>query len=399
MTSISSYTAEALEHMRYLANQIGGRGSCTPQERQAGEYAADQMRLLGLKEVHSQAFRAIPSTYWPYALSLAAAGTGSALILLLGGQDVLILAVILNLLGVWGMLAETEFAPSWTHWVLPRAGSQNITGVVPAQAERRKCAVLCAHIDTHRTPVFYSSETWYSLFNFLVSLAFLSMVAGAILYSLAAWQGWGWIGLPSLVILLIQAAGAGLCTQADFTAYTPGANDNASGVGVALALAKRLQQEPLPYTDVQIAITGCEEVGDYGINAYLDAQAAGLGQDALYIILDEIGLGTTKYLTNDGLLLKYRTHPQALALARQVRSQNPELRLIEGEGLAYTDALPATKRGLIALTVCTIPEPGSTVVTHWHQISDTIEHIDSNDLENALQFTWKLLQAFDEGAV
>jgi len=396
MASISTYTTDALEHVRYLANQIGGRGSCTLQERQAGEYAAEQMRALGLEEVNSQAFRAIPSTYWPYALSLATAGTGPALILLLGGYDMLVLAAILSLLGTWGMLAETEFAPSWTRWILPRAESQNITGVVPAQVEPRKRAVLCAHIDTHRTPVFYSSETWYSSFNFLVSLAFLSMAFGAVFFSLAAWQGWSRVGLPSLVILLIQVASAGLCIHADFTAFTPGANDNASGVGVALALARRLVQEPLQYTDVQIAITGCEEVGDYGMNAYLDAHAAKLGPDTLYIILDEVGLGTTKYLTKDGLLLKYRTHPQALALARQVRSQNPDLRLMEGEGVAYTDALPATRRGLIALTVCSTPEPGSTVVSHWHQLSDTVENVDLNDLENALQFTWKLLQGFDE---
>jgi hypothetical protein len=395
MASISIYTKDALAHMHYLVNQIGGRGSCTVEERQAGEYTADQMHLLGLKEVSSQPFRAIPSTYWPYALSFTIAGTGSALIALLNGYDVLILGTILNFLGAWGMLAETEFAPSWTHWVLPRAPSQNVTGLLPARGERQKRVVLCAHIDTHRTPVFYSSNTWYALFSILVGLAFLSMLVGFILYGLAVWQGWTWLRIPALLFLLIQASGAVLCIHADFTAYTPGANDNASGVGVALALAKRLRKEPLGHTEVQVAITGCEEVGDYGINTFLDAQAASLRQDTLFIILDEMGLGVTKFLTSDGLLLKHRTHPKALALARQVRSQNPELRLMEGPGMAYTDALPATKRGLMALTVCSLPEPGSTTVSHWHQMSDTLEHVNPDDLENALQFTWKLLQCFD----
>lgn len=395
MASISIYTRDALDHMRYLTNQIGGRGSCTAQERQASEYAADQMRMLGLKDVSIQPFRAIPSTYWPYALSFTIAGTGSALIVLLNGVDVLILGAILNFLGAWGMLAETEFAPSWVRWALPQAQSQNVTGLIPAQDTPHKRAVLCAHIDTHRTPIFYSSNTFYALFNILVSLAFLSMLAGFILYGLAAWQGWTWLPVPALVVLLIQTVGAAMCIHADFTAYTPGANDNASGVGVALALAKRLCQEPLQHTEVQIAITGCEEVGDYGINAYLDAHAATLGQDTLLIIIDEVGLGITKFLTSDGLLLKHRTHPQALALARQVRSQNPELRLAEGPGLAYTDALPATKRGLKALTVCNVPEAGSATNSHWHQMSDTMDYVNPDNVENTLQFTWKLLRCFD----
>lgn len=388
-------TQEALCHIRYLSRQIGGRGSCTRQEREASDYVLNQMNGLGLQEVKSEPFQAVPSTYWAYGLSFAAACLGSALIVGLGGQDVLILAAILNLLGVWGMLAETEFASSWTRWFLPRAASQNARGLLSPSGPVERRVVLCAHVDTHRTPLFYTSTLWYSLFTLLVALGFMSMLAGGVLYGLAAWQSWGWIRLAAALILLVQAFAVALCIQADLTPYTPGANDNASGVGAALALAQRLRDEPLARTEVHLAITGCEEVGDWGIAAYLDAHAAALGPDTLYMVLDEIGLGNATYLTRDGLLRKRATHPRALALARQVRQANPHLRLVEGPGLAYTDALPITQRGLMALTLCAVPEPGAGIESHWHQMSDTLENLSPADLANSIQAAWALLRAFD----
>ncbi|MFM8321122.1 MAG: M28 family metallopeptidase [Chloroflexota bacterium] len=390
------YTQDALGHIRHLAQAIGGRGSCTEAERRAARYAADQMEFALVKNVTVEPFQAVPSTYWGYALSFAIALTGSLLVGLAGGRDAALLAVALNLLGMWGMLAETETRPSWVRLALPRAASQNVSGVIAPAGEVRRRVALCAHLDTHRTPVFYSSETWYTLFSLLVGLAFLSMLGGALVYGLGALYAWAWLPFAALGCGLVQAAALGLCLQADLTPYSPGANDNASGVGAVLALARRLEGQPLQHTEVHLALTGCEEVGDYGMAAYLDRHAAALGPQALYIVLDEIGLGPAKYLTRDGLLLKHATHPAALAAARQVKAQHPQLRLSEGPGLAYTDALVATLRGLPALTVCTVPEPGSGVESHWHRMTDTPETIDPADLANAMQFTWLLLQAVDQ---
>jgi hypothetical protein len=387
---------KALAHIHYLSESIGGRGSCTTEERQAGEYVARQLRALSMKDVRSQDFEAVPSTYWGFALSFAAALTGSVLVVLVGGKGVLALASILSAAGVWGMLAETEFATSWVRWTLPRKPSQNVSGTIPPAGEVRRRVVLCAHVDSHRTPVFYSSNQWYMAFGFLVGLAFLSMAAGAALFGLGAAFGWVWVRWIAIGLAAVQLFGIVLCLHADFTPYSPGANDNASGVAVALMIAARLRQNPLAHTEVHFAFTGCEEVGDYGIAAYLDANAAHLGQDAFYVVLDEVGLGQLKYLSSDGLLLKHRTHPRALEIAREAVRRLPDLKAIEGAGLAYTDALQATKRGLIALTVCTVPAPKSGVESHWHRMTDRVETLNPDDLAATLQFTWTLLQVVDE---
>jgi hypothetical protein len=53
--------------------------------------------------------------------------------------------------------------------------------------------VLSAHIDTHRTPIFYSSKTWQALFSILVAGAFASMLLSALLYTLGAVFAWDWV--------------------------------------------------------------------------------------------------------------------------------------------------------------------------------------------------------------
>jgi hypothetical protein len=399
MPQLDEHTQRALEHIGYLSQTIGGRGSCTPSERQAAEYVAEQMRVLGVSEVRLEPYHGASSTYRPYALAFCAVLLGTLLVWLFPGRGVMAAAALLSVLGIWGMLAETDFAANWMRWLLPKAESQNAVGIIPPAGQVRRRTVLCAHLDTHRTPILYSSKIWHSLFGLLVASAFVSMILGAVAYGLGAIFGWAWVRWVGLAAAAIQIVALGMFLHADFTPFSPGANDDASGVGVILALTDRLCQEPLAHTEVWLAFTGCEEVGAYGIAAFLDAHAAELGDDAVYIILDQMGLGRLSFLTADGLILKRKTHPHALALARQAASALPGLVTGERVGIAYTDAAVATKRGLIALTVDALPPPGAQEEMHWHQMSDTLENVDPQTLADAYAFTWQVLQGVDGKAV
>ncbi len=393
---IHKYTQTALQHMRYLAETIGGRGSCTPKEKEAAEYVKEQLIQIGAQNVAIQPFKAIRSTYWPFAMAFGGALIGSFLALFMPGRVGFGIAALLNALGAWGMLAETEFTPNWMHWLLPKAGSQNVIADVPPRGEIKQHVVLSAHLDTHRTPIFYSSRAWHKAFGLLVTLAFLSMALGSLTFGFAALFALTWMRWLSLVWIPIQVFALVLCVHADFTPYAPGANDDASGVGVIFGLLQRLMEEPLENTQVHLALTGCEEVGAYGMAAYLEAHAQIWGEKAIYIILDEVGLGIVKYLSADGLVVKHRTHPQALELLRMAAKSLPQIPSVEKIGIAYTDALVATKRNLIALTLCTHSPSGSAEVSHWHQMSDTMEHINTRTLQDVHAFTWQLLQQIDQ---
>jgi hypothetical protein len=398
MTQPEEYTQTALAHIRTLSQTIGGRGSCTPKERQAAEYVADQMRLLGADDVRLERYRGAPSTYRPYALALAAALAGTILVWAAPARGMLVVAALLNALGVWGMLAESDFSASWVRWFLPGADSQNAVGTLPPVGEVRQRVVLSAHLDTHRTPIFYSSPTWHALFSILVAAVFLSMVLGAVAYGLGALFLGTWVRWIGLVAAILQVFVLSLCLHADQTPFSPGANDDASGVGVILSLADRLTEDPLAHTEVWLALTGCEEVSAYGMVAFLNAHAASLDPEAVYIILDQVAVGRLSYLTADGLIIKRKTHPRALALARRAAAALPDLEVGEQVGIAYTDAAVATKHGLASLTLNSLPTADDDQGSHWHQMSDTLDKVNPQALAAVYTFTWQILQDIDRAS-
>lgn len=388
-------THNTLEYIRHLSQAIGGRGSCTPGEFEAARFAALQMELMGVEDVRLEPYRGAPSTYRPYALAFAGPLLGTAFVWLSGAPWGLAVASALSFLGVCGMLAETDFSDSWMRWLLPQADSQNAVGIVRPTGPVRARVILCAHLDTHRTPIFYSSKVRHMIFSLLVGAAFASMVVSGLAYGLGAITAWHWVRWIGLAGAAVQLFALSLCIHADLTPFSPGANDDASGVGVILSLAEHLQLERLTRTEVWLAFTGCEEASARGMVAFLDTHAATLGPDAVYLILDQVGSGRLRFLTADGLLVKRKTHPRAIELARRANSSLQHLDVTGHVGIAYTDAAVATKRGLVALTVDALPEPTDDAM-HWHQMSDTWDKIDPKSLSAAHTFTWQVLKEIDQ---
>ena len=70
--------------------------------------------------------------------------------------------------------------------------------------------------------------------------------------------------------------------------------------------------------------------------------------------------------------------------------------LREGEPAQRSDVY--AKRGLVALTIDALPPPGADDWMHWHQMSDTLDHIDPQALAGAHAFTWQILQEIDQRA-
>jgi hypothetical protein len=388
------YAQRAYDHIRFLSQEFKGRGSCTSNEHQAAGYVNDQLHLLGVPRVEFEEFRGAPSAYWAYCAAFAVALIGTLFAVFVGGPIGLAIGGIFNILGVWAMFAESEFAANWTRWILPAKQTKNVTGIIPPREVAEHKVVLCAHLDSHRTPIFFSTTTWQHLFSGITAAAFISLTAASLAFLIGALFNWDWLRWAGVLFAAMQGFVLALLVSADFTPFSPGANDNASGVGVVLGLAEQILKEPLSFTEVNLVFTDCEETGAYGMIAYLNKHSVALGKDAFYIILDEVGSGHVKIISSDGLIFKHATHPDALKLAHQVSSRL-EMKITDGIGAAYTDALPATKRGLVALgLVSELPEH-SAGSNHWHQISDRLEFIELQALKDIHVFTWNILQAIE----
>ncbi len=384
---------ETLDLIEYLASRIGGRGSCTTRVKRAADHLATILTNAGLKSVGREPFRAVSSTYAPFVFALLLALLASLLVLFLPNKVSLVMGFLMNVVALLGLQAETDLAPNWIRYLLPKHGTHNLTARIQASHTPKKQVVLCAHLDSHRTPVIYSSPAWIATFSIVLMFITLGMalsgVVCLILFFLPiSWLRW--ILLPFQVVNLFAII---LCMHADLTPFSPGANDDASGVAVVTALACQLASHPLVHTSVRVLLTDCEEAGCSGMKAYIRQHRSNLPPDTLFIILDEIGAGTLTYLTSDGLILKHPTHSSALKLIKRSATTLPEIELFAKAGAAYTDALVATKAGYPAITL--VNTPAAIKPTRWHQMSDVPQFIEPETLEKCHTLVQQILRDFD----
>ncbi len=409
-----------LTHLRALAEDIGPRPSTGEGERQAADYALRVLSAAGLAYPHLEFFTSGRSTYRPYAWAFGAGLLGH--LLHFGARRVdhrpsSAVAAALNALGAWAFYREATLSPHWGRRLSPTGRSQNVVAIARPSGVVKRRVVLLGHLDTHRTPIFYSSPRWLWVFAQSLTATMVSLVGSSLAYAalaLLARRAQPAPRLSPLPLLLpaaaFQAWALAMVLLADRTPYTPGANDNASGAATVLALAERLAQEPLRHTEVWLLNTGCEELGAYGAAAFLDRHGDEL-RDAYFINFDQLGVGAPTLNLSEGLIRPIHYTPELLDLARQAACQRPpadspappppspaaSLLGPEHPGGAYTDTWHIITRGFQGIILDSRPPEGEGDPSgaHWHQMSDTVDKIDLDCLARAHQWAWNLLHLID----
>lgn len=386
----------AMEHVRYLAQAIGPRGSTTANEALAARYAEEALRRVGLAPV-SEPFTSARSAWHPSAL-FAGLVLVSELVFLLAGRWGAVAGLVLAAVALASMLQELAFRPNLLRKLLPKGHSQNVWARLEPRGEVRAQVVLMGHLDSHRTPLAFSTDGWVRLFSTLVPAGLASVVALILLFAAAAVAPgplWRWLSLPFALLV----AGVFLLTlQADFSPYTAGANDNATGAGVVLSLATRLQAEPLAHTAVWAVLSGCEEVGCYGADAFAAAHRAELG-DAAWVAIDSVGGAGAdpSYLATETFLLTVRSDPGLVALFERVCARRPELKGHPSQMRgAYTEGAIGAKHGFRVLTLIGHRRDGA--LPEWHRPTDVLDRVDAGLVERTESLLWELLREIDRGA-
>ncbi len=381
-----------MTHVRELAEKIGPRGSTTPEERAAARYIQKTLSLLGYKP-KQESFRSARSAWLPAALfwsTLLAAGflyLGSGRI---GG----ILALILACGSLASMLMELSFRSNPLRWILPKEESQNVWAVRPCEREEKHRMVFVAHMDTHRTPLVFSNASWVRWFERLVpiGMGFAVLLILLLLISLffkAPWLYWlATLPMTASFGMLI------LMLQADFTPFSHGANDNASGVAAVLGLAESLLDRPLLHTSVWFVFTGCEEVGCYGADAFLRRHREAL-EDAFWITLDNVGStdGHPVVLSRETFLLTSQSDPHLLRTMESVAPAAVKTIAMKG---AYTEGAMGRRHGLRVLTLESHDDDGN--LTDWHRPTDTMKNVSSDCIAETEQLALNLARAIDADA-
>ena len=295
-TTASPRVSAWLSHVHALAVDIGPRGPTRSGEREGALYAQAQFERMGLKPAF-ETFQSARSIFHPHLL-------GSSLMLVafiifpLGGKVTAAIAALLSIFVVVCELLELSFQNNPFRWVVPKGESQNVFAMIPPKGEHKRDLVLVGHLDSQRTPIIFSSRRWVKAYDRFTMVVFASFIWQIIIYSLSIFLNipWAWYAsIPTAACAFLLGL---MCIQAEATPFTAGANDNASAVGMVLALAEEFASQPLQHTRVYAVCTGCEEVQHYGMIDFYKQHLREL-KNPTALVFEMLGVAGPSWLTKD----------------------------------------------------------------------------------------------------
>ena len=355
--------AYAADLIRELASEIGPRRPGSPAERRAADRIAAELTEAGIA-ARLEPFSGPSSFAWSQAVAPA---------LSLAGLRRLALA-----LG----LIESDMRLEPLSRLVSRESSHNVVAEVPAAGEEVRTLALVSHLDSSRSGLLFHP----SLNPHLRKLN-AAMSAAVVLRALRRAERLSGAALVCGLALLAEREFRG--------ADVPGANDNASGVAVATALARELSADPLLNTRVVFLATGCEESGTAGMRAFLEARG-GEWEDWLFLNLDGVGApATLRYLPREGMSRIFGADPGLISVFEQTALDHPELGLepaTDLAGLTY-DATQVMARGGRAITL----SAQDRTIPNYHSAQDVPKNLDGDVLARALEATRLAAAAIDGG--
>lgn len=373
-----------------LSVEIGPRGACTPAEEKAARFIAGRFNERGLSTT-IQEFSCIDTYSWLYLIYLSVA-VACGVLSLWFPYYVAPIAV----LNAAAFALDLETYPLLSR-ILPHRRSRNVIGEVPSE-EGSVGLVVVAHYDSARSGLSFSPGL---VGNFRTS--FSAMIAGVLgvgaltfvnlIIRAAAGRTNLWVWVATLVASCYLLVPAGIMLHREIAmGYTPGANDNASGVVTMLALVDKVGEEESRVPGLMFVATGAEEVGTAGMIEFLRTNGERL-RDALIVNLDNLGAGHLCYIDCEGMLFGHDSSPELLWLAGKVAEKKRLPVWRTSYRLLSTDATPALARGYRAMSVMAFDDQGR--LPNWHWRTDTAENVDMENIELARAFLWNLVRRAD----
>ena len=383
-TAEATGTESALEWISLLASEVGPRRPTSRSEQLAAELVRDRLRAADV-EAELEAFDGYPTFGAPFGLIAGMAAAPGLLPARLPRLRAALAAAAAGALALEGGLVHTPVSAA-----LSRRPSQNLVATIEPRAMARRTLCLVSHLDSSRSGLIFHPALARYLNPWIAvnSLACLGLAGEGLLVRHRAGRR------AAAVARWLLAMGLALLAERELRGEdVPGANDNASGVAIGAVLASECAARPLESTRVVLLMTGCEEAGLLGAQAFLRAHET---SGWLFVNFDSVGgEATLRYARREGMVQKWSADPGLLAVAERIRSERPDLGLEPAEGpigLTY-DATAVMARGGRALTFVA----GNGVIPNYHRPSDTLENVDPDALSRALEVGREMLAAIDRG--
>ncbi|MDD5066886.1 MAG: M28 family peptidase [bacterium] len=385
---------EIYQDVCYLSEELGHRLTSSENEAKAFDFIRKRLEASGLA-VEGEQFK-VPSSVYALYQFLFLAGLLASLTFHLFQDQFKLLLILFGAFLLFLFYKEFVFQHTFFYTFLKSRWSQNLASrISPASGQVKRQVYVVAHVDSARAGLLFHPRIVRCL-PFFIRMSFVAF---------------GLLFLNSLVFLIIPHFAGRLlfyaldifftaCLAAAFHseyAAPPcsGANDNASGAGVLLALMAYFKAHPLDHVEVTGLFTGAEETGCDGIHHYLRKHQFELRPDAGFLVLECCGIGNPVFLRSEGMLKKYLPDSEMNAVAEKA-----SLGLsapAEGVDLpvGYTEMEVIRNFGFKALSIGAAPAD-KNAVPNWHQKRDKIIYIQKEALGNVFDFAKNIILTIDQ---
>ncbi|MCU0324075.1 MAG: M20/M25/M40 family metallo-hydrolase [Spirosomaceae bacterium] len=354
------------------------RGAATQNEPLVLDYLQS---IFSDKTVSLEAFKT-PKTYisvvWWLISGLVVGLVSSNLIPFLGVVITCFFTTFALLYFNWYASPVTKFPPRVTsHNLIVKNGVMN--------TPKSKKLILMAHYDTAPISFLYTPQM---VGNFRKSLRFsliLMVIAEFIVIVQFINQNiiFSYLSYILATYFLIQ----GITATVDFfrLGYSNGASDNATGVAAAIETANRLWDKNLKDVDVELVLTGAEEVGMIGARDYFLKHAKEFTKETYLINFDTLGNGNLKVITQTGSWSNIIYDNRIIQSAKEIISQDTDLQHIT-TGAWHTadfDSVWFLRAGVPCVTLAALDTNGR--MPNIHRPTDTFENVDFKPMNDAIQ--------------
>jgi hypothetical protein len=384
-----AWLRDVVETLSSIHRPTASRG-----ERRAAEWLLAKLRDHGaagqieLDRVHG-------TFWWPLGLAAGAALVAGVATLrgrrLLGGA----------LAAAMGAAALDDLPPGRRRLrgLLPqRTGTTVVTEMGPADADRT--VILVAHHDAAHAGLVYHPaipELVFGRAPWLIQRVDTSPPLFAPVVAIPALIGAGAAtGNRALVKAGMAVAAGSAAALADIGSRetVPGANDNATGVAVLVAIARALSERPTESVRVMLVSTS-EEALCEGMHVFARRHFAELPPESTFFLsIDTVGSPHLLVLRGEGMI-RMREYPaRALALLDELADELgislfPNLRLRNA-----TDGIYPLAAGYECASLCSCTDLKQPANYHWP--TDTPENVDYGTVGDAVRLTESLVRRLDE---
>lgn len=393
---MKSIANDTLEHVEYLAVQIGSRPIGSPANREAADYIADVFRQSGYSVerqeipcpdwmaeqtsliLNGELLEAFSNTFSP-ACHISASTMPVCTLAELEAAEFSGKVLIF-----YGDLAQGELATKGGIYVSPRDGR-----ILQLLEERRPAGIITINPTLHarwRLIEDYDLDIPSVTVSAYSGLKLLKAPGATVEMKIAVRRSPSHtsnvIGrLPGEIPQRIV-----LCAHYDSKIDTPGAYDNAAGVGALLTLSQMLSQQTHRHTIECVAFTGEEGAGLGDMEYARGARRAGYRFDQVTTAINIDGVGPFTGTTT-----------AATFAASQIFDELVNEKIKEYAGIVRAEPWPASDHYIFYSNgVPSIALTSRGLRDVYHTFSDTYEWISGAKLEESIQLVLKLIQELDD---